>query len=221
MKKSACFLLAFMLFFQSMGAFAFEAKAAGTLDSYVKPSIKAYPNISIYYENLITGEAYSYNASKIRPAASTIKLPLALFVYDLASKGKINLSEKLTYRSHHYYGGSGVIQKDRVGTSYTIRDLLKKCIVYSDNIAFIMLREKVGKSNFINYAKSLGGKTVYPAGMNVTTANDLSVYLKHVWNFAENNPQYGNELFNLLANTVYKETIAPGLASKEVAHKVG
>ncbi|MDD9310177.1 serine hydrolase [Cytobacillus firmus] len=219
MKKSACFLLAFMLFFQSMGAF--EAKAAGTLDSYVKPSIKAYPNISIYYENLVTREAYSYNASKIRPAASTIKLPLALFVYNLASKGKINLSEKLTYRSHHYYGGSGVIQKDRVGTSYTIRDLLKKCIVYSDNIAFIMLREKVGKSNFINYAKSLGGKTVYPAGMNVTTANDLSVYLKHVWNFAEKNPQYGNELLNLLANTVYKETIAPGLASKNVAHKVG
>ncbi|MBN8201492.1 serine hydrolase [Bacillus sp. NTK034] len=221
MKKIACYLLALMLFFQSM--VTFEAKAAGTngIDSYVKPSIKAYPNISIYYENLSTGEKYSYNSSKIRPAASTIKLPLALFVYDLASKGKINLNEKLTYRSHHYYGGSGVIQNDRVGTSYTIRDLLKKCIVYSDNIAFIMLREKVGKSNFINYAKSLGGKTVYPSGMNVTSANDLSVYLKKVWNFAEKNPKYGNELLNLLANTAYKETIAPGLASNKVAHKVG
>lgn len=221
MKKIACFLLTLMLVFQSV--YTFKAKAAGTngIDSYVKPSITNYPNISIYYENLSTGDKYSYNSSKIRPAASTIKLPLALFLYDLASKGKINLDEKLTYRSHHYYGGSGVIQKDRVGTSYTIRDLLKKCIVYSDNIAFIMLRERVGKSNFINYAKSLGGKTVYPAGMNVTTANDLSLYLKRVWNFAEKNPKYGNELLNLLANTAYKETIAPGLSANKVAHKVG
>lgn len=125
MKKIACLLLALMLVFQSV--YTYKAKAAGTngIDSYVKPSIKHYPNISIYYENLSTGEKYSYNSSKIRPAASTIKLPLALFLYDLASKGKINLDEKLTYRSHHYYGGRDV-SKGPGCTSYTIRDLLKK-----------------------------------------------------------------------------------------------
>ncbi|ESU34222.1 hypothetical protein G3A_02165 [Bacillus sp. 17376] len=219
--KFVSFILMALLIFQSAFALSTSASGVNGIDSFVKSSVKTYPNISVYYENLVTGEKYSYQSSRIRPAASTIKLPLVLYVYDLASKGKIDLNEKLTYRSHHYYGGSGVIQRDRVGTSYTIRDLLKKSIMYSDNIAFIMLRERVGKSNFIHYAKSLGGKTVYPSGRNVTTSDDLSVYVKQLWSFAKKNPQYGNELVKLLSNTVYKETKAPGLPANKVVHKVG
>ena len=197
------------------------AKDFSTLEQTVKSSAKKYPQLALYYQNLVTGQTYSYQPTKVFSAASTIKLPLVLYVYELASQNKINLNEKLTYKSHHYYGGSGVIQKDKVGTKYTIKDLVKKSVVYSDNIAFIMLREKVGKANFIKYAKSIGGTVVYPNGSNQTTAQDLSKYLKHLWDFSKKNPALGNELIDLLKNTVYKETVAKSVDPKNVAHKVG
>ncbi|MFE8701769.1 serine hydrolase [Cytobacillus sp. FJAT-54145] len=192
-----------------------------TLDNTVKATAKKYPHLSLYYENLVTGQSYSYQPTKVHSAASTIKLPLVLYIYELAANQKINLNQKLTYKSHHYYGGSGVIQHDKVGTQYTIKDLVKKSVVYSDNIAFIMLREKVGKANFIKYTKSIGGGNVYPGGKNTTTAKDLSAYLKQLNHFAQKNPKLGNELISLLKNTVYTDTVASSVDPNQVAHKVG
>jgi hypothetical protein len=205
----------------NLGSIQVVAAEFKHLDSYIKTSTKTYPSFSVYYYNLLSGESYEYHSTKVRPAASTIKLPLAIYVYELAAKNKINLNEKLTYKNHYYYGGSGVIQKDRVGTKYTIRDLLKKSVIHSDNIAFIMLRERVGKENFTKYAKSIGGKVVYPNGSNHTTAKDLGGYLKYLWEFTKEYPVYGEELIQLLKTTDYQETVAPSVNPGQVAHKVG
>jgi hypothetical protein len=178
-------------------------------------------NISYYYENLITGDKFAYGGTKVYRAASTIKLPLALYVYKLAAEHKINLEEKLTYKRYHYYGGSGIIQKARVGTKYTIRDLVKYAIVHSDNIAFIMLKEKVGQNNFVRFMRSLGGKVTYPKGKNMTTAEDLVTYAKAVYQFEKQSPQLGRELVYYLKHTDYQTTIPAGVPHLEVAHKVG
>ena len=192
-----------------------------TLDQTVKSASKKVPKLALYYQNLVTGQSYSYQSTNVFSAASTIKLPLVLYVYELASQNKINLHEKLTYKSHHYYEGSGVIQNDQIGTQYTIKELVEKSVVYSDNIAFTMLREKVGQANFIQYANSIGGTVVYPSGRNQTTAKDLSTYLGRLWDFSKKNPELGQELINLLKNTVYQETVAKSVNPEEVAHKVG
>lgn len=197
------------------------ASSFSSTESLIKKYSKSYPKLSVYYRNLVTGETYTYQPTKVRQAASTIKLPLVLYVYELAAKNKLNLNERLTYKKHHYYGGSGVIQNDRVGTTYTISDLVYKAITYSDNIAFIMLRERVGKANFIQYAKSIGGKVVYPNGKNMTTAADLATYMNSVWNFSKKYPDLGNKLVSMLSHTVYNETVASSLKPDQVAHKVG
>lgn len=148
-------------------------------------------------------------------------MPLALYVYKLAAENRINLEEKLTYKRHHYYGGSGVIQKAKVGTKYTIRDLVKKSMVHSDNIAFIMLKEKVGANNFVHFMRGLGGKVTYPNGKNMTTAEDLVKYAKAVYQFEKQSPELGRELVYYLKHTDYQKTIPAGVPKLEVAHKVG
>ena len=179
-----------------------------TLDQTVKSASKEVPKLALFYQNLVTGQSYSYQSTNVFSAASTIKLPLVLYVYELAAQNKINLQEKLTYKNHHFYGGSGVIQNEQIGSQYTIKELVEKSVVYSDNIAFNMLREKVGQANFIQYANSIGGTVVYPDGRNQTTAKDLSTYLGRLWDFSKKNPELGQELINLLKNTVYQETVA-------------
>ncbi|ETI68964.1 serine hydrolase [Neobacillus vireti] len=172
MKIVKSFILVFLLFlvFEQ----AKEASAASVsktnqfrndlsvdLNQYIK---EAGGTITLQYQDLTTGETFDINDKTAGRAASTIKLPLALAVMELASNGKLDLNEKLVYQQRHYFGGSGVIQYERVGTSYSIRDLVRKAMIHSDNIAFIMLKERVGANQFISYMKSLGAQYTYPNG---------------------------------------------------------
>ncbi|MEH7158379.1 serine hydrolase [Neobacillus drentensis] len=195
----------------------FTKKASSELNKYLK---KSGGRVTLQYQDLVTGETFQIKGKTSNRAASTIKLPLALYIMEQAAKGKINLNQKLTYKSYHYYGGSGVIQKDKVGTSYTIRNLVKKAMIYSDNIAFIMLKERVGQKTFIKYMKSIGGQYAYPNGQNLTSANDLTIYAKRLYQFSNKNP-LGKELVGYLKKTVYNTTIPRGIKGTAVAHKVG
>lgn len=187
------------------------------LNQYIK---KSGGSITLHYREFSTGDEFKINSTSAKKAASTIKLPLALYVMELAAAKKIDLNEKLTYKRHHYYGGSGVIQKNKVGTKYTIRDLVKKAMIHSDNIAFIMLRERVGKNNFIAYMKKIGGKNAYPGGQNLTSSTDLVVYATRLYDFSKYN-ELGKELVEYLKNTDYNTTIPQGIKGVKTAHKVG
>lgn len=195
----------------------FSKKVSAELNKYIK---KTGGKVTLEYRDLVTGDTFQINGKTPNRAASTIKLPLALYIMEQADKGKINLNQKLKYKSYHYYSGSGVIQKDRVGTTYTIRDLVKKAMIYSDNIAFIMLKERVGQRNFIKYMKSVGGQYAYPNGQNLTSANDLTIYAKRLYQFSEKSA-LGKELVGYLKRTVYNTTIPRGIKGTAVAHKVG
>ncbi len=177
--------------------------------------------LSFYYENLISGEIYEYNANSVYRAASTIKLPLVLYIYQQVADHRISLDDTLIYQSRHYYDGSGIIQYEKFGTIYTVKQLTEYAIIHSDNIAFIMLKEYVGKSDFIRYMKSLGADHVYPNGKNLTNCLDMSLYLKALIAFKERYPILGEELLYFLENTDYKDTIEAGIKRVPVAHKVG
>lgn len=187
------------------------------IHNYIKPW---QGNITVHYKNLMSNEGYSLDSQSAVRAASTIKLPLALYVMKLAESGKVDLKEKLTYKKHHYYGGSGVIQNTKLGTQYTVEDLVQKAMVYSDNIAFIMLKEKIGQNAFIQFMKSLGGKYTYPQGKNLTSAYDLYLYANDLYKYSQKS-SYGQKLIQYLKHTIYNTTIPKGIKGTEVAHKVG
>ncbi|WP_082193077.1 serine hydrolase [Bacillus rubiinfantis] len=197
---------------------SFSTKLSTELKSYLK---KTGGKVTIQYKDLSTGDVFQINGKSSGRAASTIKLPLALYVMEQASKGKINLNKTLTYKSYHYFGGSGIIQKKKVGTKFTIRQLVKYAMIYSDNIAFIMLKEYVGASNFQKYMNSIGGQYAYPRnGQTITSANDLTIYATELYQFSEKN-KYGKELVGYLKETVYNTTIPRGIKGVPIAHKVG
>ncbi|MDF2607009.1 MAG: penP [Bacillales bacterium] len=199
----------------------YKPASALTIDAKINSLIKkSGGQITISYENLITKDKLNYNVNTAMRAASTMKLPLALFVLEKAEQGSINLNQRLVYTSRHYYGGSGIIQNKKIGTSYTIRELIKYAIVHSDNIAFIMLKEKVGSGAFLNYLKTSGAKYGYVNGVATLSANDLNIFLKKAYTFSQKS-KLGKELVNYLSNTVYNTTIPSGIPKIRVAHKVG
>ncbi|MDR6123852.1 hypothetical protein QFZ87_003449 [Bacillus sp. SLBN-46] len=192
-----------------------------TLQADLAEYIKPYQGkVTLRYKNLVTNDGYSLNSQVQVSAASTIKLPLALFVMKLADEGKIDLNEQLTYQSKHYSGGSGVIQNDKVGSVYTIDELVEKAMTYSDNIAFIMLKERVGPNQFVAFLKSLGAVNAYPGGRNLTSADDLTLYVVELYQYS-NQSANGKKLVEYLEHTVYNTTIPQGIKDVPVAHKVG
>ena len=101
----------------------------------------------VYVMDLKTGQICGVNEDTVFHAASTFKVPVNLYLFQQITEGKINPQKKLIYKAKHYEGGTGILQYKKYGSSYTIQELAKYSIVYSDNVATNMLLELLGRKN--------------------------------------------------------------------------
>jgi beta-lactamase class A len=179
--------------------------------------------VSVYVKDFATGETLNLNSDQVYVAASTIKLPLVLYIYELAAQGKINLDAKLTYTPEYYAQGTGILQGEPFGGQYTIRELSRLSMEYSDNVAWKMLLDFMGQDKLTAYEKSLGAKaTGGDNGLYITTPEDMGIYLERLLNFSEEKPEYGNEVLHYMANSIFSEGIPQDLPDDiVVAHKMG
>lgn len=179
---------------------------------------------SIYFEDLTTGESFGINPDEPLPAASVVKVPIVLYLYQRVAEGRDDLNRRIAYEPEvDYEGGDGVLRYVvREGDTYSLRVLANLAITISDNIATRMLIRHLGKRNIIGFMRSLGAKTVYPGGKNIATARDAATYFKAVLRFAKERPELGRMFLDDLANSIYHVGL-PGGVPKEivVAHKEG
>lgn len=192
-----------------------------TLEEYVKTKPGTF---GIYFWDLKTGGRFGINENVVLPAASSIKVVIALYLYKQAAEGKLSLDERMAYDPDlDYAEGAGTIRwTASPGQTYTLRELAQLMIRVSDNIAWYMLTRRLGKENIKEFMYSLGGKTVYPDNKNWSTAEDLSIYMRAALEFAQTNPELGGLLIDDLTHTIYKDGL-PALLPEDVvvAHKVG
>ena len=81
---------------------------------------------------------------EVFPAASVIKIALALEVFCQVEEGAIALGERVALRSSDKVIGSGVLAELSEGLSPTIGDLVYLAMAISDNTAANLLVERVG-----------------------------------------------------------------------------
>lgn len=177
----------------------------------------------LYFQDLRTGAEFGINENVPMAAASSIKVPIVLYLYQLAAEGKLSLAEKMAYDpDYDAEAGSGVIYyTGRKGDKYTLRTLGNMAITVSDNAATNMLLRRLGRENIAGFMRGLGGQAV-AEGRKISSARDLGLYLRATLDFARRHPEPGNTLLDDLSNTIYNEGI-PFLLPDEVhvAHKVG
>ena len=178
----------------------------------------------IYFKDLDSGEGFGINEKAPIPPASTIKLPVILYLYEQAAAGKLDWSDRVRYNlSTDYQGGAGELQyAARNGDTYSLRCLATIAITLSDNIAHNMLVRHLGYDNVMAFIKKMGTDTTRPFGSASTTARDMGAFAEGVISFAERNPQQGGRLLNDLAHTIYHVGLPGELPSKlVVSHKEG
>jgi beta-lactamase class A len=101
----------------------------------------------MYYCYLATGLTISYNDERLFGAASLVKAPYLLYVFDMIEKGEISLDDKHTYRKqYHLFGGTGKVKDMPDGTVLTLKQIIENIVYYSDNTAFKMLYNTAGNA---------------------------------------------------------------------------
>ncbi|MCX7709515.1 MAG: class A beta-lactamase-related serine hydrolase [Clostridia bacterium] len=188
------------------------------LTEYIKKFTGQY---GIYYYNLDTHEAIGIGHDKEFTAASTIKVPLNLLLYEKVRAGTTNPDGTLAYLKEDYEGGTGILQNEEFGKKFVIRELSRLSITKSDNIATNMLIRYFGLSNLKAYMRQLGGKIVDET-KNTSSPEDMGLYMKTIYEAYQGEEAFGKELMENLLHTDFNDRI-PALLPKsvKVAHKIG
>jgi beta-lactamase class A len=180
-------------------------------------------------------QQYARNANVVFPAASLIKIPIAVTVYQAASQGSISLDTALTMDASVIVGGTGTIQYDPPGSSYTVRELVARMLYESDNTAANMLIDHLGGFAPVNQTMQQIGATqtvlqrrmmdfeARAAGRdNVTTPADMALLLQLLYQGALPDAAGAQEIINALAQTTDRQKIPAQLPpTVVVAHKIG
>ena len=173
------------------------------------------------YKDLYTGFSVTYNESQQVFTASTIKAPTDLYIYEMASQGKVDLDEELTYTSYYYNPKSGKLKYNPFNTKYTVRELLRLSTVYSDNAAHNMLEDKFGRVNMLNFWKEKGTEYIFTQNTNwgVLNAHDAVIYMEELYNFYLTNEEYGGAVMENFKNASPK--FIKGKNDYPIANKSG
>lgn len=183
--------------------------------------------------DLNTGYHASFNAARSMPAASTIKLPVMVEVFEELQSGRLDLDRRVTLEAGDKDGGSGDLYGAPVGATFPVSQLLAKMIDVSDNTATNMLIRLVGRRNINRKMVELGLANTHLAddvrteGWSIrqalrTSASDL-VHLLTLMARGELVDKWSsNEMISLLEadryNTLLPEPLPDNIA---IAHKTG
>lgn len=175
-------------------------------------------NFAFKYKDLYTGFSLAYNSNQPIYAASTIKAPEAIYIYEQAEKGNANLNDTLTYTSNYYSNGTGILKNTKFNVNYTIRDLVGYSIIHSDNAAHMMLNNKYKSENIYNYWTEKGTTSIYKdkTAWGNLTADDGTIYMEELYNYYLTNTENSKELLNYFKKS-WKVISAPNnitIASK-------
>ena len=162
----------------------------------------SYNNFAFAYKDIFTGFTVSYNANQRIHTASTIKGPTDLYIYEMASQGKVDLDKMLTYTGNYVNSGSGVLKYKPINTQYSVRTLLEYSTVTSDNAAHNMLMDHFGKENMLNFWSNLGTNAIFTGYDNwgETNAHDALIYMSELYRFYAENDEYGEAIMKNFIN---------------------
>jgi beta-lactamase class A len=99
--------------------------------------------------DLGSGAHLGRDEDAVMPAASLIKVPILIALYQAAHEGRVSLDERIALRDEHRFPGSGVLQHLASGAELTVRDAAVLMIIISDNTATNMVADLVGH-DYIN-----------------------------------------------------------------------
>jgi beta-lactamase class A len=160
----------------AVAALAWPPMAGGQSSSGLQQLLDAelarFPaRAGVWVKHLATGAEAAVRADETFNSASVIKIPVLVLAYQLAEKGGLSLTERVTIGAEDIRGGSGIFRYHDAGLQPTLRDVLLQMVITSDNTATDIAIGKVGGVARVNAWLAQSG---YGEAMKLTqTTGDL------------------------------------------------
>lgn len=218
------------------------------LESDVDRIIAAHPNqkIAVAYYDLDRGTTLLRNEREVFHAASTMKVPVMLGVFEAISRGTMRLEQPVRVKNEFVSildGSSYALEAredsdpklyDLAGTDVTLEELVRRMIVRSSNLATNIVIEFVQAPKVMELMRQIGANDIkvlrgveddkaYHAGMNNTvTAYDLMLIFRALAEKRVVSPAASEMMIDILLAQEHNDGIPAGLdPGTKVAHKTG
>ena len=188
-----------------------------------------YLSPGMFFMEVETGNYLDINGEQSFSAASTIKLPILMALFQAVDAGKVRMNETLTVRRDLITGGSGELQNSP-GAKLSVLQTATKMIAISDNTGTNMIIDRLGGRQVLNRQFKNWGlrKTVINRllgdfkGTNTTSPADLvrisALLAKHQL-ITESSR---SKVLDILNQTANRKLLPAGLGKgAAIAHKTG
>jgi len=182
---------------------------------------------SVYVREFTQAQWTSINPTELYSPGSLLKVPELMALYKMNERQPGFLEKVIEYKDVSETKSNRVINFEsnhiKLGNKYTIRELIKYMIVYSDNDATMLLNGLIDKSVFSKVFTDIGlhepDYSSFDHKMNVA---DYSIFLKELYNGTYLSFKNSEECLSILSKTEFKEGLISGLPSNcMVSHKFG
>lgn len=189
--------------------------------------------LSLWLARADGSELLAFQADKPVPGASTVKVLILVEAFAQAGEGTFDLRGEMTYLETDRVGGAGSLQNEKPGSTWTNRQLFRKMIAESDNIASNMLLRRLGMRNVNARAEKLGLRTTRferyfmdeearrEHKENWTTAREMGLLMRSIFRREILTPEACDDMIEILEKTS-RGRIATGVPKfVAVGHKGG
>ncbi len=204
-------------------------------------------NFALVFVNLSdSSQKIMINTEDTFHAASTMKTPVMIEIYNQAAQGKFKLSDSILVKNKFKSivdgssytmdigEDSGDALYKKIGQKVTIHDLMYDMITVSSNLATNILIELVNAKKVTTSMRKLGAKDIqvlrgvedikaYDLGLNnTTTAKDLMIIMKAIATNKAGNKKDCDEMISILKDQKFNDMIPKYLPKNvKIAHKTG
>ena len=216
------------------------------LTQHIEGVLQAFPEATVAIS--IRGHdrmaQFDMKGERLFHAASTMKIPVMIEVYRLASQGKVALEDSIIVENAFRSIIDGTIYSIEddsddaiytlLGRKMSIKDLVYQMITVSSNLATNILIDYVSADSIQKTIESLGTQHMrvlrgvedlkaFEAGKsNTATASDLALLLEALKNGTAVSPDMDAAMVEVLFDQQFNEMIPAGLSEEvRVAHKTG
>lgn len=117
--------------------------------------------VGVYFKRMDTGETVEYNSEHIFPAASVIKVPIMMEVFNQESQGVFQMNDILPInKDTGGPRGSGILKHLKLPVNLSILNLCTLMIILSDNTASNKMIDLVGFQEVTDLCKKLGAPDI-------------------------------------------------------------
>jgi beta-lactamase class A len=202
--------------------------------------------IAVAYYDFNSGATLLRNEHEVFHAASTMKVPVMLGIFEAVTRGELRLDQRVRVKndfvsifdgSHfalHAGEDSDPTLYSLVGTDVSLEELVRRMIDRSSNLATNLVIELIGAPRVMNLMTRIGAEKIqvlrgveddkaFEAGMNnTTTAYDLMLIFRTLAESRAVSPEASKQMVDILLAQEHNDGIPAGLPrGTRVAHKTG